>query len=99
MTAVAGLDRVRLLSLVERSDPIKVESLPQSGASMRKKERRSEWRFAASRRGEWRWRVTHPDGTEICSLRRFTVLKDCVADAMRHGYVDAKPKVERRKTE
>ena len=65
---------------------------------MPRKDQRSEWNFAATKRGVWRWRVTHPDGTQICSLRSFTVLRDCVADAVRHGYVDAKPKVERRRT-
>jgi len=64
---------------------------------MRKKEKRSEWNFAATKRGEWRWRVTHPDGAEVCSLRFFTVLSECIADAKRHGYIAEKPKVERRK--
>jgi hypothetical protein len=63
------------------------------------KNRRSEWNFAASDLGEWRWRVRHADGTEVCSLRRFTVLEDCIADARRHGYVGYKPRFERRKDE
>ena len=68
-----------------------------SMGTMRRNEKRSEWIFAASKRGEWRWRVTHPDGTQVSSMRRFTVLKDCIADARRHGYVAEKPKLERRK--
>lgn len=66
---------------------------------MRRKEQRSEWNFAATKRGVWRWRVTHPDGTQVCSLRSFTILKDCMADAARHGYTPVKPQTERRKTD
>ncbi|MEA3156105.1 MAG: hypothetical protein QOK44_3694 [Betaproteobacteria bacterium] len=66
--------------------------------TMAKKEKRSEWNFAATKKGEWRWRVVHPDGTEVRSIRLFTVLKDCIADASRHGYIANKPKIERRKS-
>ena len=60
-------------------------------------EKRSEWQFSAAEKGIWRWNVTHPDGSKVSSHRGFTTLKDCIADATRHGYVVWIPEAERRK--
>ncbi|MGZ5091872.1 MAG: hypothetical protein ACXWCY_13990 [Burkholderiales bacterium] len=68
-------------------------------ASAPTKEKRSEWKFSSGDKGGWRWRVTHPDGTEVSAHAGFATLKECIADATRHGYVVWIPEAERRKAE
>jgi hypothetical protein len=70
-------------------------SAPQSVPGTQ--EKRSEWKFSAAENGGWRWRVTHPDGTELFAHSPFATLKECIADARQHGYVVWIPEAERRK--
>ena len=58
-------------------------------------ERRSSWSFTVVG-GKWVWTVVRPDKTETTSDKSFDSLTDCIADAVRLGYVPLKPVVERR---
>ena len=48
------------------------------------------WNFDVDA-GDWIWRFTRPDGTQLVSPRRFSTLKECIADAKEHGYVILAP--------
>ena len=72
------------------------ELRPGAGAAAAQ-EKRSEWKFGTAERGLWRWRVRHPDGTEVSSHRGYPTLRDCIADATQHGYQVWLPEAERRK--
>ena len=60
-------------------------------------EKRSDWAFRQVD-GRWVWQVTHFDGSQATSKRRFLTRTECVADATRHGYVAWIPEAERRRT-
>ena len=59
-------------------------------------EKRSDWTFLTVEDGSWVWHVTHADGSKATSKRRFSTVKECVADATRSGYVAWIPEAERR---
>ena len=58
-------------------------------------ERRSKWSFSVTG-GKWAWTVVRPDKSTTPSESTFDSLTECIADAMRLGYVPLKPAVERR---
>jgi hypothetical protein len=62
-------------------------------------EKRSEWKFTSGDNAGWRWRVTHPDGSQVSSAAGFATLRECIADASQHGYVVWIPEAERRKAD
>ena len=45
------------------------------------------WRFTQDALGHWGWQHTEPNGAERACVQRFTSRTDCIADAMRHGYL------------
>jgi hypothetical protein len=59
-------------------------------------EKRSDWTFLTVEDGSWVWHVTYADGSKATSKRRFSTVKECVADATRNGYVAWIPEAERR---
>lgn len=60
-------------------------------------DRRSRWQFE-SRESGWIWTVSYPDGATEVSPVAHPTLKECAADAARHGYVAWKPEAERRRS-
>jgi hypothetical protein len=60
-------------------------------------EKRSDWTFLTVEDGSWVWHVTYADGSKATSMRRFSTVKECVADATRNGYVAWIPEAERRR--
>jgi hypothetical protein len=58
-------------------------------------ERRSAWSFPVTG-GKWTWTVVRPDKSVTTTESTFDSLTECIADAMRFGYVPLKPAVERR---
>ena len=59
-------------------------------------ERRSRWSFFEGANGSWTWFVERPEGGSGGSERGFATLKDCIADAERHGYLLPPASSERR---
>lgn len=59
-------------------------------------ERRRNWSFLVREDESWMWRVTDSGGTQE-SQGSFATLKECTADATRHGYVAWKSEDERRR--
>ena len=45
------------------------------------------WEFLQDGQAGWYWRCTRDDGTAIDSDERFETRTDCIADAMRWGYL------------
>ena len=45
------------------------------------------WRFTQDVFGAWGWQHTVGDGTVSVCSQHFTSRTDCIADAMRHGYL------------
>ena len=45
------------------------------------------WRFSQDAMGNWGWQHTARDGTVAQGAQRFSSRTDCIADAMRHGYL------------
>ena len=58
-------------------------------------ERRSAWSITVTG-GKWSWTVVRPDKSATTAESTFDSLTECIADAMRFGYVPLKPAVERR---
>ena len=51
-------------------------------------DRRRQWSFSLrDRDGSWSWHVANHEGVETASSESFKSLDECIADAMRHGYV------------
>jgi hypothetical protein len=50
-----------------------------------------QWDFFADRQGDWRWRSHRHDGACAESKAAFESRTDCIADAMRHGYLAREP--------
>jgi hypothetical protein len=46
-----------------------------------------QWDFVQDEDGKWFWRCYREDGTYSRSERTFDSRVDCIADAMRHGYL------------
>ncbi len=59
-------------------------------------DRRRNWSFLVREDETWFWRVTDANGTEE-SAGSFATLKDCTADATKHGYVVWRSEDERRR--
>ena len=59
-------------------------------------ERRRNWNFLVREDESWIWRVTDATGTQE-SEGSFATLKECTADATRHGYTAWKSEDERRR--
>ena len=49
--------------------------------------RMENWRFFQDALSLWAWEHTAPDGCITLCARRFSSRVDCIADAMRHGYL------------
>ena len=49
------------------------------------------WDFLADREGRWRWHFERDDLTRGESRETFQSRTDCIADAMRHGYLVGEP--------
>jgi hypothetical protein len=45
------------------------------------------WRFSQDAFGLWGWQHTTPEGVLNPSSQSFRSRTDCIADAMRHGYL------------
>jgi hypothetical protein len=45
------------------------------------------WRFFQDALSLWAWQHTAPDGAVRVSAHSFSSRTDCIADAMRHGYL------------
>jgi hypothetical protein len=45
------------------------------------------WRFFQDALSLWAWQHTAPDGVVRMSAQSFSSRTDCIADAMRHGYL------------
>jgi hypothetical protein len=52
---------------------------------------REHWDFFLDNRGHWHWSCHRSDGTHAESKESFQSRTDCIADAMRHGYLVAEP--------
>jgi hypothetical protein len=50
-----------------------------------------QWEFFADPQGDWRWRSRRHDGASAQSKIPFESRTDCIADAMRHGYLAREP--------
>ena len=59
-------------------------------------QKRSSWIFKSFPDGWWAWHVTHTDGSQQSSTRRFLTKTECIADATMYGYVAWIPEAERR---
>jgi hypothetical protein len=60
-------------------------------------DKRSQWQFVDTGRQTWKWKVSHPDGSQSESAEEFATLMACTADAAQHGYVVWKSEDERRR--
>ena len=49
------------------------------------------WEFLEDAAGRWRWRASDASGTRSESTETFRSGVDCVAHAMRHGYLAGTP--------
>jgi hypothetical protein len=58
-------------------------------------ERRRNWSFLVKEDETWFWRVADSTGTQESAS--FATLKDCTADATKHGYVAWRSEDERRR--
>ena len=45
------------------------------------------WQFYQDEEAEWCWRYVAPTGVETVGPASFSSRTDCIADAMRHGYL------------
>ena len=45
------------------------------------------WEFVEDATGQWRWRTSDPAATRPESCKTFRSGADCVANALRHGYL------------
>ena len=45
------------------------------------------WQFYQNEKAEWCWRYVAPTGVETDGETSFSSRTDCIADAMRHGYL------------
>jgi len=45
------------------------------------------WQFLQDALGYWGWQHTAPDGALTLCSQRYVSRTDCIADAMRHGYL------------
>jgi hypothetical protein len=60
-------------------------------------DRRRQWSFSLSESdGCWRWHRSNRSRSETQSSQPFSTLDDCIADAMKHGYVVWEEKDRRR---
>ena len=59
-------------------------------------ERRSKWSFFEAIDGLWTWWVERPDGSSASSVRKFSSMNECIADAQKQGYVLPSAARERR---
>jgi hypothetical protein len=46
-----------------------------------------QWDFEHDEQGHWFWRCYHEDGTYTRSGQTFQSRVDCIADAMKHGFL------------
>ncbi|MEA3157467.1 MAG: hypothetical protein QOK44_5056 [Betaproteobacteria bacterium] len=51
----------------------------------------ADWDFFADKEGNWHWRSYRPAGAQAESRDSFESRTDCIADAMRHGYLAREP--------
>lgn len=56
------------------------------------------WRFFQDALGLWAWQHTAPDGVVRVSAQARSSRTDCIADAMRHGYLAFDERTETAKT-
>jgi hypothetical protein len=49
------------------------------------------WHFITDGEGKWRWRCQRPEHPSAESRDGFHSRADCIADAMRHGYLAREP--------
>jgi hypothetical protein len=52
-----------------------------------------QWEFLQDEQAKWYWRCIS-DGSSTESNPRFASRTDCIADAMRHGYLSGNPGCE-----
>jgi hypothetical protein len=52
-----------------------------------------QWEFLQDEQARWYWRCIS-EGTSTQSDQRFASRTDCIADAMRHGYLSGTPGCE-----
>jgi hypothetical protein len=57
------------------------------------------WQFFQNDHGDWCWKHTAENGFTVDSEICFPSRTDCIADAMRHGYLAAPAAVAHRLTE
>ena len=56
------------------------------------------WQFFQNEKGEWCWKHVAESGLTAESHTCFVSRTDCIADAMRHGYLARSPGMQRRGT-
>ena len=49
------------------------------------------WEFLEDTSGQWRWRTSDPAAARAESCKTFKSGIDCVANALRHGYLAGTP--------
>jgi hypothetical protein len=49
------------------------------------------WDFFVDKQGRWSWRCRRSEGAEAQSKHHFASRTDCIADAIRHGYLAREP--------
>ena len=54
------------------------------------------WQFFQNENGEWCWKHVGDDGNAMDSNKCFASRTDCIADAMRHGYLARTSAAQRR---
>jgi hypothetical protein len=70
-----------------RASALGASGSPVTELRVRAEPVQEQWQFVRDARNAWYWRHTRRNGSQHVSSHSFETMTDCVADAVRHGYV------------